>query len=139
VNHAFIAGPAGQIVEATPRGVHVSSISEYAGCLAVANLDEEMTPAQGSAIWEAALAMAGAPYAFPDLLALGAEDLGVHWRFLFWLLGKPPWRICSQLVCIAGQKATPPMPWLPTGDLYADQVTPAQLAARPGVVPVTIG
>ena len=136
-NHVFITGPDGLIAEATLRGVHLSLLSEYAGCLAVANLDEPMTPAQEGEVWAAAEAMAGEPYNYPDLLVIAAADLGWHWNLAFRLLGKPPWRICSQLAAMAGAAAKPPMNWF-CNDRYADQVTPAALARRPGVVSVTI-
>lgn len=136
-NHVVVTGPDGLIVEATPHGVRVTSLSRYANHLACANLDEPMTAAQGLQVWAAAESMVNEPYNWPDLLVLGAEDLGWHWNLLFKVLGSPPWRICSQLVALAGAAAKPPLNWR-SGDTYADQVTPAQLALRPGVVPVTI-
>lgn len=137
-NHAFIAGPDGRIVQANLTGVREGKLSEYAGAIACANLRDLITPVQGWEIWEAALAMVNEPYNWPDLLVLGAEDFGWHWRLLFRLLGKPHWRICSQLVVVAGQAAKPPANWLCDGDTYADEVTPAALARRPGVVPVSL-
>ena len=137
-NHVVIAGPDGQIAEATLRGVHLGQLSQYAGYTACANVNEPMTAEQGMEVWAAAEAMVGEPYAYPELLAIGLADLGWHWNLLFQVLGKPPWRICSQLVALAGKAATPPLQW-DCNDRYSDQVTPAALARRPGVVPVIIG
>jgi hypothetical protein len=136
VNHAFIVGTDGQIVEATLTGVHVSDLSKYAGCLAFSNLGDPMTAEQGMEVWSAALGMCGDLYNYTDLLAIGFADLGWVWKGLFKVLGAGPWRICSQLVVLAGQKASPPFNWL-CREGMPDEVTPAALARRPGVVPVT--
>lgn len=136
-NHVVVAGPDGAIIEATPHGVRRTHLSRYARHLACANLAEAMTTTQGLEVWAAAEAMTGDPYDFPLLPLLGAADLGWHWNLAFRLLGAGPWRICSQLVAQAGQAAVPPLDWL-CGKASADQVTPADLARRPGMVPVTI-
>lgn len=136
-DHVFITGPNGMIAEAVPGEVRLGLLSKYAGMTACANLNEPMTGRQGSEIWAAAQAMVSEPYDYPDLLLIEAADLGWHWNLAFHLLGAGPWRICSQLVCMAGARATPPFDWL-CRDEYPDQVTPASLARRPGVVPVTI-
>ena len=132
VNHTVIIGPGGDIVEATPRGVHKARLSDYAGMYAVANADEPMTDEQGMEIWSAALGMAGDGYDFADLPVLGLDCLGWHWNLLFRILGVLPWRICSQAAVMAGAVCVPPMVWL-CGKLGADQVTPADLARRPGM------
>jgi hypothetical protein len=136
VNHVVVAGPDGHVIEATLTGVHVSPIGNYAGHLARANLDEPMTDAEREAVVLAAMAMVNAPYNYPDLLAIGLGDLGWHWRLLIRLCGSDKAFICSQLVALAGKAAG--LDWM-CHDSNADQVTPAQLAARPGVVPATIG
>jgi hypothetical protein len=137
-NHVFVTGPGGLIAEAVPSDVRLSLLSEYAGMQACANLGDPMTPQQGAQVWAAAKAMAGHPYDFPALLALAAMDLGWHWNAVFRLLGAGPWRICSQLAVLAGQAAKPPLDWLCAGDTLPDEVTPAALARRPGVVPVSL-
>lgn len=134
-NHALIAGPGGLCAEATPRGVRITNLSRYSRHLACANLGEPMTAQQGAQVWAAAEAMAGAPYNFPDLLAIGLGDLGWHWKALIWLAGNDHAFICSQMVALAGKAAG--LDWM-CRDTSADQVTPAALALRKGVVPVTI-
>lgn len=135
-NHVLLAGPDGQIIEARLSGVRKGLLSEYAGHLACANLDELMTAAQENEVWAAALAMVDAPYNFPALLDIGLGDLGWHWRLLIRIAGADRAFICSQLVALAGKAAG--LDWM-CHDQNADQVTPAALARRPGVVPVTIG
>jgi uncharacterized protein YycO len=136
-NHVVLAGPDGKIVEATPAGVRETILSRYRNHQACANLDELMTPAQGLEAWDAALKMVGEPYNFPALLEIGLGDLGWHWRLLIRLAGADRAFICSQLVALAGKAAMPPLDWM-CHDTNADQVTPASLARRPGVVPVSL-
>lgn len=136
-NHVFIKGPDDLIAEATLKGVHLSLLSEYKGCLACANADEPMDAAQGGEVWAAAKAMAGDLYNYADLVAIGAADIGWHWNIAFKVLNAGPWRICSQMAVVAGGSAMPIMDWK-CHDKLADEVTPAALARRPGVVPVAI-
>jgi uncharacterized protein YycO len=140
-SHTLIVGPDGEAIEATPEGVRKIGLHRYAHpgspWLACANALEPMTAEQGMEVWAAAEAQVGAPYDFLDLAVIGAADLGWQWNAAFKLLGTGPWRICSQLAAACGQAATPPLDWL-CGKPGADQVTPADLARRPYVVPVTI-
>lgn len=138
VNHAFLVTGDGGIIEATPQGgVRRGTLSEYAGCLAVANTGEIMTGAERKAVVAKAESLLNAPYNFIDLAAIGLSDLGWHWKLLLRIARADKALICSQLVCEAGEAATPPLPWL-CGKTDASQVTPADLARRPGVEPVTL-
>lgn len=136
-SHVFITGPDGMIAEATLRGVHLSLLSEYRGYRACANVAEPMDATQGGEIWAAAKAMAGDFYSYADIVAIGVADIGWHWNLAFKVLNAGPWRICSQLAVLAGRSAMPPLNWM-CSDQFADEVTPAALARRPGVVPVAI-
>lgn len=138
VNHAFlVVDDNGGIIEARPEGVRAGNLSEYAGVYAVANTAEPMTDSERAAVVAKAESLLGDGYNFPDLLAIGLEDIGLHWRLLLRISRADRLLICSQLVCEAGQAAVPPMPWL-CGKTDAAEVTPADLARRPGVVLVSI-
>jgi uncharacterized protein YycO len=126
-NHAF--------VEARPEGVRNGLLSSYAGVPAVANTGEQVTDTQRAAVVASAENFAGVPYNWPDLVAIGLGDLGWHWRFLLRAVRADRLLICSQLVSLAGKAAG--LDWL-CGRSDASQVTPADLARRPGVAPVTI-
>lgn len=139
-DHVLISLGAGLIAEATPReGVHVARLSEYAGCLAMVNYGEELTPAQLGAVAAAARAMAetGVPYNMTDIADLGLEDLGVTWAWLLRLSGADHMLICSAMVADCGAAATPPLDWL-CGRGQSCQVRPSDLAARPVMVKLQI-
>ena len=134
-NHAFIVTGDGGIIEARPEGVRRGTLGEYAGTLACANITERMTPAQGAAVAAKATDLTGTWYNYPDLVAIGLEDLGWHWRKLLHIAGADRLLICSQMVVVCGQAAA--LNWL-CGETDAAQVVPGMLAARPGVQPITI-
>ena len=136
-NHVFLVTGDGTIIEATPRGVHAGQLSAYAGHLAAANILEPMTSAESEAVAAMAETLIGDGYNFPDLLAIGLADIGWHWRLLLRIAKADRLLICSQLVAECGAAAIPPMPWL-CGRQDASQVTPADLASRAFVQPVTI-
>lgn len=134
-DHVAISNGDGTVTEATPRGVHVSPLSSYAGHLAVANLAEPMTAAQRATVTATAKTWIGREYAFGDIGVIGLRLLGIKWS---WLLGLSDTRdavICSELAALSGKAAG--LDWL-CGEPDAAYVEPAQLARRPGVVPVTI-
>lgn len=137
VNHSFVVTGDNEIVEAVPSGVRRSSLSEYAGSYAVANTGEAMGDAQRAAVVAKAESLIGTGYDDLDLVDLGLESIGVHWRWLIRLCGASKQLICSQLVAKAGLAAVPPLPWNCGKDDLAE-VKPSDLAARPGVEPVAI-
>jgi uncharacterized protein YycO len=129
-DHAFIVGDNGQVVEAAARGVRVEWLSEYAGKPLAFNTGEIMTDQQRRTVVDTAVKAVNEPYSYLDLGALGLNALGWHWRWLFKLLGKEHVTICSQLCAVAGAAAG--LDWM-CGRANADEVTPADLASRPGV------
>lgn len=138
VNHAFlVVDDNGGIIEARPEGVRAGNLSEYAGAYAVANTAEPMSDSERAAVVAKAESLLNALYNYPALADIGLEDIGIHWRWLMRLSRADKMLICSQLVSEAGQAAVPPMPWL-CGKSDASQVTPADLANRPGTEPVSI-
>lgn len=135
-DHAFLVAGNGGIIESRlDGGVHAGRLSDYAGCPAVANTGEVMTVAQRGMVVASASVLIGSPYNYPDLVSLGFAELGWHWRFLIALCGGDRAFICSQLVAASGHAAG--LDWQ-CGDTSQDEVTPAQLARRPGMASVTI-
>ena len=65
----------------------------------------------------------------------GLEDLGWHWRLLARIARVDKRLMCSQTTVACGKAAG--LDWL-CGRSSADQVSPGDLANRPGVQPVTI-
>lgn len=136
-DHCAIVGPDGTIIEATPRrGVHVSPLSTYTGCMAAANVAELVTPAQREAVLTAAGRYLGEGYNWPAIGWDALAELGWHWRLLLRVCGADKRLICSQLVAQAGADAGL-VSWL-CGKDSAAAVRPADLARRPGVKPVEI-
>ena len=134
-NHAVIVTADGGIIEARPAGVRKGTLSEYAGMLAVANTRELMSGTQLSGVTAASEAYLGDGYNWPELVAIGLEDLGWHWRVLFRFAGLRRAFICSALVAACGAAAG--LDWK-CGSANPAQVTPAMLARRTGMEPVTI-
>jgi uncharacterized protein YycO len=134
-NHAVIVTGDGTIIEARPEGVREGTVSEYAGSPACANLAEPMTQAQRDAAVAKARALLGAGYNYPALVSIGLADIGWHWRWLIRLAGADKMLICSQLVSDCGAAAG--LDW-GCGKTGTSQVTPADLARRPGVIPVSL-
>lgn len=134
-DHAFIYAGAGQIVEATTRGVRLDSLSLYAGARAVANVREPMTAGQRAAVVSAAKATAGREYNVPDIPVIALRLLGFRWQWLRRIADDRDADICSEDVCQAGAAAG--LDWQ-CGEPDPAFVTPADLARRRGVVPVSI-
>jgi uncharacterized protein YycO len=134
-DHAFIYCGNGQIVEATARGVRLDSLSLYAGARAVANTGEAMTDAQRATVVAAARSTAGREYNFADITVIALRLLGFRWKWLKRAADDRDADICSEDVCEAGAAAG--LDWQ-CGEPDPAFVTPADLARRPGVVPVSI-
>lgn len=136
-DHTFvIVSTGGDIVEAEPWGARKAHISEYAGRLAVIN-SEPMGPDQQVQIVNAALKMIGVPYNDLGFIEDGLE--AITGRVAKWLLRHAETShgvICSQLAARSGAAAG--YDWR-CGKLSDSQVTPALLAQRPGMIPLTIG
>ncbi len=137
-NHAFIVTGPDAIIEARPEGVMHGSLSEYAGMPAAANTAEPMTQEQRIAVAAKAESLAGDGYGFIDLVNLGLESVGWHWRWLMRLCGADKHLICSAAVCTAGLAASPPMTSWECGKADPAEVKPSDLSQVPGVEPVTI-
>lgn len=129
-DHAFIVADNGQVVEAAAAGVRVAWLHEYDGKPLAFNTGETMTPEQRRRVVDYASKAVNEPYSYLDLGALGLNALGWHWRWLFKALGKEHVTICSQLVCLSGGAAG--LDWQ-CGRANPDEVTPGDLANRPGV------
>lgn len=134
-DHAFIVVANSMVVEAAARGVRVAPLAQYDGMQVAFNSAEPMTLLQRDAVVTKAESMVGMEYSYADLGAQGLAVLGLGWRWLFRLIS---WdrgaTVCSQLAATCG--ITAGLDWMCGRDL-ADEVTPADLAARPGVEPWT--
>lgn len=131
-DHAFVILEDGAIVEAEPGGSRLGHLSEYYGCQIAVNSGDEVTVQQRAAVAAAAKAMIGVPY---DDLAIaddGLETLGVRWAWLARRADSNGELICSALVAKAGRAAG--LDWT-CGKPDFEQVTPADLARRPGMQP----
>ena len=131
-DHAGIVLPDGAIVEAEPGGVRVGHLSEYYGCHIAINSDEGMTVEQRTAVVEAARAMVGKLYGDLQIVEDGLESLGWHWRWLLNRAASDGEVVCSQLVALCGQAAGLDRRG---GADSTTNVTPANLARRPGMQP----
>jgi hypothetical protein len=132
-DHAgIVTDPDGGIIEAEPGRSRRGHLSEYAGCRIAINTGENTTATQRAVVAETALSMIGRPY---DDLAIcddGLEALGWHWRWLARHIDGDAELICSSLVAIAGNAAG--LDWRCGRGTY-DEVTPGDLAKRPGMTP----
>lgn len=122
----------GGIVEAEPGGVRAGHIGEYAGCRIAVNLGEDMTVDQRRIVAQAAKDMVGEAYNVLGIVDDGLEALGAPWKWLARHAENDHEVICSQAVALAGHKAG--LDWRGGRTGYSE-VTPADLARRPGVVP----
>ncbi len=125
----------GGIIEAMPGGVRRAHISRYAGLPAVCNLAEPMTSVQQSQILTAARGMLGTRYNDLAIADDGLESLGVFWGWLADLAGGDGEVDCSQAVAKMGAAAG--LDWS-CGRNNLSEVTPANLARRPWVMPIDI-
>ena len=125
-NHAFIFIGNGKIVEAKPRGVVVSPVTDYS--LIAWNKHETFTDAQGKVIASYALGQVGKPYDFLIIAILTLRILGLkalaNNRFLHKLAQKDGY-ICSELVAEAYATAGKPI-----SKGAPDLCTPGDLAER---------
>lgn len=133
-DHAFVCLGDGMIAEARVTGVVIDSLGLYRGALAVANSAEPMTPAQRDAVSAKARSFAGDEYGWGTILVIGLRLLGLRWGWLLRFADDRDALICSELVALAGQAAG--LDWL-CSEPEPALVTPADLARRPGVEPVT--
>lgn len=134
-DHVAVSIGDGNVVEATPRGVHVSPLSNYAGHLAAANLNEDMTAEQCAAVAATARSFVGKDeYAFGAVGITGLRLLGFKWAWLIRMADTRDAVDCSEMAALCGQAAG--LDWM-CGELEAAYVQPAELARRPGVVPVS--
>lgn len=133
-DHAFIVLGPHQVAEATIRGVRVDALAKYAGHLAIASTDA-LTPQQQAKVCATARSFAGREYNWRDIAILALRRAGARWGWLLRAADDRDALICSELVAVAGMSATPPLDWM-CSKAAPEYVTPADLASRPGTVPV---
>ena len=132
-NHAGIfVDDEGGIIEAEPGGVRYARIDEYAGCRVAVNTAEGMTAEQRRIVAQTARDVVGEPYNDLAIVDDGLESLGWRWRWLAKRAAGEHEVICSQVVAVVGLKAG--LNWC-CGRETAAEVTPADLARRPGMQP----
>jgi hypothetical protein len=131
-DHAILISAPGRCVQASTRGVTEGPLAQFAGCEAVANAAEAagMQPGVREAIVARARSMAGDEYDWPLIFTLGLRTVGVKWGWLLRATSGKGAVICSELVAQAGQAGY--QDWT-GGTAQAALVTPAMLAARPGL------
>jgi uncharacterized protein YycO len=125
-NHAFVYIGDGQIIEANPRGIEVSSVFKYP--LIAWNQHEELDAKERHIIVEHAKAQIGKPYNFLVIANLALRILGLkvlaNTKLLYKMAQKDGY-ICSELVAecykVAGADTSIKAP---------DLVTPGDLAER---------
>ena len=125
-NHAFIYIGGNQIIEATPRGVVLSPVSDYPNI--GWNKHEELNEEQRIKIHDFAMTTVGKPYNFIVIASLVLRILGFRLLANTRLLHKLAQHdgfICSELVAEAYAKAGIILVNKPV-----DQVTPGDLAER---------
>jgi len=125
-NHTFIYIGGNKIVEANPRGVAVSDVSEYP--VIGWNQHEGLTEEQRQKIYSYAMTTVGKPYNFLVIVSIALRILGLKIfanSKLLHRLSKHDGYICSELVAEAYAQAG-----LNLFDKPADNVTPGDLAER---------
>ena len=125
-NHTFIYIGGNKIVEANPRGVAVSDVSEYP--IIGWNQHEILTEEQRQKIYSYAMTTVGKPYNFLVIISIALRILGLKIfanSKLLHRLSKHDGYICSELVAEAYAQAG-----LNLFDKPADNVTPGDLAER---------
>lgn len=125
-NHTFIYIGGNKIVEANPRGVAVSDVSEYP--IIGWNQHEILTEEQRQKIYSYAMTTVGKPYNFLVIVSIALRILGLKIfanSKLLHRLSKHDGYICSELVAEAYAQAG-----LNLFDKPADNVTPGDLAER---------
>lgn len=105
VNHAFIVGPNGLIVEAQPGGARVGHISQYPN--ARFNIHDEIPSATGWAIWQTALGFTtanqgrGIGYGWLDDAALFFRFFGIWIPAINERIAREDRLQCAQLATLA--------------------------------------
>jgi uncharacterized protein YycO len=125
-NHTFIYIGGNKIVEANPRGVAVSDVSEYP--VIGWNQHEGLTEEQRQKIYSYAMTTVGKPYNFLVIISIALRILGLKIfanSKLLHSLSKHDGYICSELVAETYAQAG-----LNLFDKPADNVTPGDLAER---------
>ena len=135
VDHTAIVLPDGRVAEAEPGGVIISPLAKYRNCYAVANTGERMWSSQLEASWQKAESLVGTEYNFAAIGDDAAAALGWHWALLLHFTAADHRLDCSQMGAVCGEAAG--LDWLCGKSTYCE-VTPADLARRPGVERVTI-
>jgi hypothetical protein len=131
-DHAVLVSAPGRCIQATVRGVTEGPLTAFTGCMAVANAAEAaaMTSHVREVIVAEARSMVGDEYDFPLLATLGLRLAGFRWQWLLNETSRKGAVICSELVAMAGQAGY--QDWT-CGTGNPALVTPAMLAARPGL------
>lgn len=95
--HAAIFVGNGDVIEARPEGVGAAPIGSWTNrTILWSNLD--LTDEQRKNICESARAMAGIPYSWVDIVALGLSAWGITPEWVWKRLERSDRLICSQLV-----------------------------------------
>jgi uncharacterized protein YycO len=102
-NHAFIVGPGGTIIEATPYGAQYGSISMYPK--ARYNSDDAIPDGIREEIWANAQSMLGTKYGWLDIAALSLRFFGQRWKWVEKRIQRQDRLICSQLVDLAYERS----------------------------------
>jgi uncharacterized protein YycO len=102
-NHAFIVGPAGIIIEATPWGARYGHISLYPR--ARYNLHTVLPEETREQIWRNAQALLGTKYGWLDISALSLRFFGLKFKWIEKRIQRQDRLICSQLVALAYRRA----------------------------------
>ena len=131
-DHAVLISAPGRCIQATVHGVIESPLTAFTGCMAVANAVEGggMAGHVREAIVAEARSLVGQEYDYPLLATLGLRLAGLRWNWLLKETSRKGAVICSELVAMAGQAGY--QDWT-CGSGNPALVTPAMLAARPGL------
>jgi hypothetical protein len=103
VNHAFIVGPGGLIVEANPSGAAFGDIRQYPN--ARFNLHTSLPDDTREQIWANAVSLVGTPYGWLDILALALKRFHISIGWVDRRIQRQDRLICSQLVDLAYERA----------------------------------
>jgi hypothetical protein len=102
-NHAFVVGPAGLIIEATPQGAKYGHVSMYPK--ARYNLHTSLPDATREQIWKNAQDLLGTKYGWLDILALGLRFFGLKFQWIEDRIQRQDRLTCAQLVDLAYKRA----------------------------------
>lgn len=133
-SHVFgIETEDGGIIQAMPGGVVRAHITDYAGRRMLINTDP-MDANQQLEMLAAMQQAVGESYNFLGIVDDGLESLGLVSKWLAKVASSDQEVICSQLMVLVGRTAG--YDWL-CGKRQPSEVTPANLARRPGMQPLT--